>query len=329
MARIFRAGLLAGVIGLLTAMAVMAQGDPSLARTWDSAITLLPGGYRAPKPITLKGNFDVTISPWTLIDGVTFGGVQSGQRWHLNGTIMHRVSLYGQLGVAMNARNSVFEDCDMGKTGGWFVSWWGSHWDFDNCIFTTKFLGNDLDVGNYSIHATGCTFYDVNLATIVYRGNPVDYLQKGDMGFVNCRFVRCKVPEAFLAATVNCVFEDCEFPAKREKWPDAMTPVMVNAMYAGLTEAPESFMNGALSVQFSEAPMNVTAGTTLQHTESGGEITLNNYSPPMSMWTWERSTSSRAKWCPRPGIRVNSRRRPHPPPRGWAGMRGNIFPLPI
>jgi len=40
-------------------------------------------------------------------------------------------------------------------------------------------------------------------------------------------------------------------------------------------------MNGPVSVQFAEAPSNAGAGSTLGHTESGGEITLNNYSPPL------------------------------------------------
>jgi hypothetical protein len=277
-----RALLLAGAVCLLTAANASAQDQqPYLARVWDSSITIPPGGYRAEKPIELDGKIDISTAPWTLIDNVTFNGAQKGQHWHLDGTIFQRVNLSGQLGVRMDAKDSVFEDCEMKKTGGWFVSMWGSHWNFDNCIFTEKFLTSDLSVQNYEVHATHCTFYGVKLPTITYSKDPGTYLQKKNLGFVGCRFVSCNVPESFLAATVDCVFEDCEFPSKRENWPKDMSSVEVNAMYSGLTDAPVSFLNGPLSVRFTEAPANVAAGSTLPHSQMAGAITLNNYSPPL------------------------------------------------
>lgn len=45
------------------------------------------------------------------------------------------------------------------------------------------------------------------------------YLQKENMGLLKCRFVRCEVPETFLAATVDCIFENCQFSGKRHDWP--------------------------------------------------------------------------------------------------------------
>lgn len=278
--RSLRAALLAGVLILYAAAPSRAQSAPYLARTWDSTITIPPGGYRSEKPIQLKNSINITTSPWTTIDSVVFQGVQNDQHWHLDGTIMRRVSLNGQLGVAMTARNSVFENCDLSKTGGWFVSWWGSHWKFENCIFTGKFMHGDIPPGDYEVHAVQCTFYDIKLPTIGIRDDPT-YLQKDHMAFVKCHFVRCDVPETFLAATVDCVFEDCHFPGKRQAWPAEMTPLKVNAMYSGLSDAPESFLNGPLSVKFTEAPEISGAGSTLRHSQTGDEIALNNYSPPM------------------------------------------------
>jgi len=280
-ARFLCVGFLTGTFSLLTAVSALAQSDPFLARVWDSAINLPPGAYRAAKPIELDGKFEVTTSPWTLIDGVVFNGAQSNQHWNLDGTIMRRVSLSGQLGIGLDAKDSIFENCELSKTGGWFVSMWGSNWRFDNCIFTDKFMRDDLPVGDYSVRATHCTFYDVKLPTISVKDDPGSYLQKGRMGFVKCRFVRCNVPESFLAATVDCVFEDCQFPSKRQNWPAQMSSLQVNAMFSGLADAPESFLNGPLSVRFTEAPPTPDAGSTLPHSYSGGDITLNNYNPPL------------------------------------------------
>jgi hypothetical protein len=277
----FRALPVTAAFCVLIAVGASAQDQPYLARVWDSSVALPPGGYRAAKPIELDNSIQITTAPQTLIDNVTFNGARGDQHWHFDGAILRRVNLSGQLGITMDAKNSVFENCGMSKTGGWFVSMWGSHWNFDNCIFTQKFLGGGLSVADYQVHATRCTFYGVKLPTISYRDDPAAYLQKSSLGFVACRFVGCNVPESFLAATVDCVFEDCEFPAKHADWPKDMSPVEVKALYSGLTDAPESYLNGPLSVRFSEAPSNVQAGSTLPHSHTADEITVTGYSPPL------------------------------------------------
>jgi uncharacterized protein YjbI with pentapeptide repeats len=166
----------------LTAANAAAQDRPYLARLWDSPINIPPGGYRAGKQIELDGKIDITTAPWTLLDNVTFNGAKDAQHWHLAGTIFRRVNLSGQLGVRLDAKDSVFENCEMQKTGGWFVSMWGSHWNFDNCIFTEKFLGSELSVSNYEVHATRCTFSGVKLPAITYKNDPGTYLQKKNLG---------------------------------------------------------------------------------------------------------------------------------------------------
>jgi hypothetical protein len=293
---------LAGAFCLVTAATAAAQDQPYLARVWDSSIKIPPGGYRAGKPIELDGKIDITTAPWTLIDNVTFNGAKDKQHWTLDGTIFRRVNLNGQLGIKMDAKDSVFEDCEMAKTGAWFVKMWGSHWNFDNCIFTEKFLTTDLTVQNYAVHATHCTFYGVKLPTIKYGSeDPGAYLQKKNLGFVGCRLVSCNVPESFLAGTVDCVFEDCEFPSKREDWPRGMSPVQVNAMYTGLTDAPVSYVSGPVSVNFTEAPSNAVAGSTLPHSQMAGEITLNNYSPPLEYVDFATSPKNSSEMAPAGG----------------------------
>lgn len=276
-----RVGLFTGILSFLAAGPAPGQGAPSVARIWDSTIKIAPGAYRAAKPIELNGQIEITASPWTMIDGITFNGTKANQSWHLDGTIMRRVNLSGQLGISLEAKNSVFEDCGLSKTGGWFVDMWGSHWQFDNCIFTKKFMRADLPVGDYSVHAAYCTFYDIKLPTIGVKGDPGTYLQKDNMAFIKCLFSRCAVPESFLAATVDCVFEDCQFSSKRQEWPKEMSSIKVAATFTGLTEGPKSFLNGPLSARFTEAPLKPDAGTRLAHSKIGSGITLAGYNPPL------------------------------------------------
>ena len=280
-ARPFCVGILFGAISMMAAIPARAADEPFSAHLWDQAITLPPCAYRAGKAIELQGSFGVTTSPWTMLDGISFNGTQSGQQWHLSGTILQRVNINGQLGISMDAKDCVFENCSLSKGGGWFVSWWGSNWEFHNCIFTQKFIGSDLPPGDYSVRAYDCTFYDAKLPTIGLRDDPASYLQKDHLRFVNCHFVRCDVPESFLAATVKCVFEDCHFPSKRINWPAQTSSLAADAMCAGLSDPPDSFLNGPFSARFSEAPMNVQSGSTLQYSQTGDEITLNAYNPPL------------------------------------------------
>jgi hypothetical protein len=280
--RIYCVGLFSGIMSLSIAETALGQGNPYDATTWNSTIKIPPGGYRSAKPINLTGTIDITTMPWSTVEEVAFNGTANDQHWHYDGTILKRVTISGQLGVSLEAKDSVFEGCEMSKTGGWFVDMWGSHWNFDNCIFTEKFMGGkDLSETDYQIHANRCTFYDVKLPSIGLKGDPGGYLQTKNMGFVKCHFVRCVVPKTFLAATADCVFEDCQFSTKHQVWPDGMTPVKVNALCSGLSDPPDSYEDGPVSVQFAAAPQTIDAGSALEHTESGGEVILKNYTPPM------------------------------------------------
>jgi hypothetical protein len=272
--------LLASAFLLLT-IAAKANDGPWLAQKWDSPFTLPPGGYAGAHAIDLTGDLELVTNTGTLLQRVDFEGSANGQHWHMNGTILQKVTIAGQLGVSMDANGCVFEDCDMKKIGGWFVDMWGTHWHFNNCIFTGKFMQDPMPVADYQIRANHCTFYGIKLPTVSLRKNPADYLQKPkQLSFADCRFVHCNVPESFLAATVDCVFEDCTFPPKHDTWPKEMTSLEVKAMYAGDNTPPESYLNGPLSVRFAEAPFNVVAGSALRHSVSGETVTLDSFDMP-------------------------------------------------
>lgn len=247
------------------------------AAIWDKEITLPPGAYRAAKPIELNGNFTVKIQANTLIDGVAFLMRDGVQHWHVEGSQFRRVRLTAKLDGSGHGIDSVFEEFDFSKDGAWFNPWWNTRWKFDNCIFTKKLLRADLAPVDYAVHASRCTFYGVKLPTLGLKENPAGYLGKGDLGFEKCRFVDCDVPQTFLAATVDCVFEGCRFePRAKLTWPKETTAIKVRAYFDGDGSQPASFINGPLTVTFEDAPRGGEFGSTLAHSLSGGRVTLTN-----------------------------------------------------
>lgn len=262
------------VLLLILAQFARAAEGPLQARTWDFDTTIPSGGYRAQKGIDLEGDWNPKVERGAALDGIEFHGRSGIQHWDIEGAILRKVRISGKRGFSVSAVDSVIEDCDGWKDDNWFDFWWSTHWKFTNCIFTKKFVRGDLPPLDYSAHATGCTFYGVKLPGVGMKENPAGYLQKGDMGFEKCRFVQCDVPETFLAGTVECVFEACQFQAKRHGWPKETTPIKVTAYYAGQGSVPKSFINGPLTVEFLPAPREMQAGSTLPHTFSGGSVAL-------------------------------------------------------
>jgi hypothetical protein len=209
-----------------------------------------------------------------------FAGRSGVQHWKLEGAILRKVRITGKRDMSLRARDSVFEECSFSKDDNWYNHWWSTRWKFENSIFTKSFVRGELPPLDYAAHAIGCTFYGVDLPRIGMKENPAGYLQKENMGFVKCRFVDCDVPESFLAATVDCVFEACRFQGKRHDWPKETGPSKVNAFYSGTGSAPKSFINGPLTVVFAPAPRDVGAGSTLPHTQTAGRVTITNLRDP-------------------------------------------------
>lgn len=257
-----------------------AADGPLQARTWDIDTTIPSGGYRSPKDIDLEGDWNPKVERDAVLDDIGFHGRAGVQHWKVEGAILRKVRITGKRGVNLHAVDSVLEDCDFAKDDNWYDLWWSTRWKFANCIFTKKFVRGDLPPLDYSAHATGCTFYNVKLPWVGMKENPAGYLQKGDMGFVKCRFVQCEVPETFLAGTVECVFEGCQFQGKRHPWPKETTPIKVTAYHAGQGSMPKSFINGPLTVEFLPAPREMQVGSTLAHAFSGGRITLQAHPMP-------------------------------------------------
>lgn len=299
---------------VLVPLARAADG-PLQARTWDIDTTIPSGGYRAPKHIDLKGDWSPKVERGAVLDDIGFHGRAGVQHWKVEGAILRKVRITGKRGVSLRAVDSVLEDCDFAKDDNWYDFWWSTRWKFANCIFTKKFVRGDLPPLDYSAHATGCTFYNVNLPWVGMKENPAGYLQKGDMGFVKCRFVQCEVPESFLAGTVDCVFEGCQFQGKRHPWPKETTPIKVTAYHAGQGSVPKSFINGPLTVEFLPAPRDMQVGSTLAHTFSSGRVTLQALPMP-TQFTMIGTAQKNASEIPNAAAGV--------PPKPVAG----VAPLP-
>lgn len=268
--------VLAWLFTVATARAENAAGSYQAA-TWDRDITLPVDAYRAPKPIDLKGSFTVKTLAGTLVDAVSFQAREDRQHFHLEGTLFRRCRFGMKIGASGHGIDSVYEDCLFNKDDTWSVPYWATRWVFDNCIFTKQFLRSELFVGDYAAHAARCTFYGVKLPTVVFKEDPGAYVQKGDLAFEKCRFVDCDVPQSFLAATVDCIFENCRFEAKNKLvWSKETTAIKVRAYYTsgGTDLAP--FVNGPLSVTFEKAPLKGEFGSSVAHTQSGGKVTLTN-----------------------------------------------------
>ena len=245
------------------------------AADWDGEITLPPNLYRASRPIDLHGEFSVHTQPGTVLENISFQGRDKVQEWDFNGTRLQHVRIGGQLGFGAKATDCVFEDCECAKDSAWFVNYWSTHWTFDNCIVAKRFVPNTLWPVDFAVQATRCTYYGLKLPAVGLKDDPADYLQKEHLRFEKCRFIDCDVPVSFLAATVDCVFEHCRFgPKKQTKWPKEMSPVKVTAYYVGLDSELSSFTDGPVSVQFASVFKLADYGSTLQHTQSGGRITL-------------------------------------------------------
>jgi len=128
----------------------------------------------------------------------------------IEGAFFKDMALRVGLGGKFEAQRALFENSNFQKGGGWFVSHFSSKWVFDNCVFSGGFVRN-WSVANVGVKVSNCTFYDVEFSKIKYKKDAGDEAIRDWMTITGCRFVNCVIPESFLIATQNCVFEGCEF----------------------------------------------------------------------------------------------------------------------
>lgn len=241
---------------------------------WWGIIALEPGRFHPRNPIILGSSRRedqvnrvfplVTSQAVTEIDaGVIF--IDEG-RWNASGTRFASTKISIDLGGALEATACLFEDCEMHKGGAWFVEWHSAKWSFTNCVFSRRFI-RPLDVGNIGVKAVHCTFHGIELPPIAYREDAGTEALHEWMIIKDCRFIGCTVPESFLLATKDCVFEGCRFGKPEGSLP-MKTPLKLRAFVTRGGSMPKTGDNRVVELQGPDlAPRD--AGAILHYRRNG------------------------------------------------------------
>jgi hypothetical protein len=141
-------------------------------KNWKGDIVLATGSYRGlDKGVVVQKDCSIIVRPGTLMDRGSFN-CEAVSRWRVERSLFRKVKLNGGLGTRFDANDSVFEDCGFCKRSAWYVAYWGTRWNFENCVFSKRFMVHPLSVGAYSIRAINCTFYDLAVPKITYKDDP-------------------------------------------------------------------------------------------------------------------------------------------------------------
>ena len=240
---------------------------------WSSVIVLTAGSYRcAEKGVEVKGGNRTTIGPNVLLENFRMRGMAPrSTSWSLERSLLRNSEIGGDFETSLHAKDCAFDNCWFGKTGGWTIDYWSTGWAFENCVFTKRFMGN-VSVRDSSVRAVKCTFYDVTLPGIGYPADASGTAQCNQLRFEQCKFVKCVVPETFLASPIRCAFEDCTFPGPAgADWSKSKKPITVNAFIAGRGSAPVSYANTQLRVVFKTGSVPV-AGANIRATCVDGKL---------------------------------------------------------
>ena len=249
---------------------------PWVLDKWTADLRLPPGSYEAnDRTIEIAKDRKISIESGTMLAKARFNNL-GGANWEVAGSFFRDVQISGELGVKFAGKDTAFENVEMRKGGGWFQDRWSTRWRFENCVFGKKLMRPTLGITDYSVHAERCTFYDLELPVLKYKRDPSEEAQSEELRFANCRFVGCGVPESFLAATVDCVFQECLFSGTHEDWSKAKKPIAVTAYVDRADGPPASYENGNLKVTF-KLGGPAASGASLSVTNSAGHLSAANF----------------------------------------------------
>ena len=264
---------------VLIAASVFAANEPAWRyKTWSSDITIPEGAYRGDaKGVAVENDRTVSIGTGAVIEGAKLRGERS-PHWKIDGSLLRDVEICGDLGLQFDAKDSAFDGCALHKTGAWFVDAFSTQWRFENCVISREFIGKVFGVGDYGVRAVKCTFYNMTLPKIAYKGDPADYAQTDNLKFEHCRFVNCEVNYSFLLSTIDCVFEECRFPAKQDDISKLKKPINVTAYIASRANPPKPFEKGAVKIEFKSDP-TAEGGASIPVTHTSGRLTYTTLRP--------------------------------------------------
>lgn len=287
-------------------------------KIWSTDIAIPEGAYRGDaKGVKVENDHTITIGPGAVIEGAKLRGDRS-PHWKIEGSLLRDAEIGGDLGLQFDAKDSAFDGCALHKLGGWTVDSYSTQWRYENCVISRVFIGKEFHVINYGVHAVNCTFYNIALPKITYRGDPADYAQTDNLKFEHCRFVNCELNNSFLLATVDCVFEDCRFPAKQDDIPKLKKPINVTAYIASRANPPKPFESGAVKIEFKSEGVP-EAGATIPVTNTSGRLAYTSLKPgpAQNLGIVDGSTAELAKTepaKPEPALAARGKATPAPLP---------------
>ena len=245
---------------------------------WMGNITLPAGVYDPSYKVTIgapglddpnanksERRADVVSQP-----GVRFEGgyvfIREGS-WKMERSLLRNLVLTQDLGGRIEARDSLFENCSLGKNGPWYTTFHSTKWQFENCVFTREFLSRWL-VGQIGMKLDRCTFHDIDFVPVGYKTDGgVEALHEW-VTIRNCRFINCKIPESLAIATEGCVFEKCTFGVPEE------IPMLTDIkalVYLQDSPAPRTGPHRSIETQpATQAPAPV--GATLKYHRDGAML---------------------------------------------------------
>jgi hypothetical protein len=155
----------------------------------------------------------VVVSP-----GSIWSGTGSGQLFLSAARIVARQSKFEKLKFINDlSSHAYFIRCELLDTrlerGG---IWWGGNYSarfyLEDSLVKGTLFPKRITMVDYGVRADRTVFVGIELPEVGYeKEQPARVVQNSWFCFVNCRFVKCKIPASFLLATYDCVFEDCTF----------------------------------------------------------------------------------------------------------------------
>jgi len=214
------------------------QTDPFSDGKWMEALTV-PAAKQLVRAPILIGNRGIHKQPTVVIaPHSVWTGLEAGRIDLSFGTVIARhssfekVTFTGDLSCHNFFVSSKLENCTISKGGIWYGSVQAAKFYFENCLVKGKFIKGDINTTDVGLRCDTTVFENVEFPKMAFpKTQPADQVANPWEGFVNCRFVRCKIPLSILLLTHDCIFEDCLFVAEPDGPFNATKPVEIT-LYA-------------------------------------------------------------------------------------------------
>lgn len=123
-------------------------------------------------------------------------------------------------------------DCRLERGGIWWAGHYSARFYLEDSLVKGTLFPNRITMGDYGIRADRTVFLGIELPEVDYqKQQPANVVENPWFCFVNCRFVKCKIPASFLLATYDCVFEGCTFVDDEKPLAENVTESLESVVY--------------------------------------------------------------------------------------------------